>query len=79
MEKPHEEIKKWEDKAGKTLEDNERIMGTEDSRTLQELVWNGLKESVDGGWRELSEAEQLYYTWLHKHHDTHDESEDTKK
>lgn len=68
----HEDIKAWEDRADGTLVDNEAAMGADglgmDAKSLEELVWNGLKESVDGGWRDLSEAEQLYYTWLHKYH-----------
>lgn len=75
-QKPHDTsdgIKGWEAKADEVLDQNEAAMGQQglgmDAKSLEELVWSGLKESVTGGWRELSEAEQLYYDWIHKRHE----------
>lgn len=37
-----------------------------DTEILAELAWDGLKKSVEEGWRDQKTAEQLFYEWFKK-------------
>lgn len=60
----------WEAKASEELANEERFKDYAEipsADILQEMICEGLKESVAGGWRTEAEAEELYFDWIKKY------------
>lgn len=70
--RPHDnsdKVKAWIARADSVLADGvQQDNSGMSAASLEEAVWFGLKESVDGGWRTEAEAEELYFNWVNKHH-----------
>lgn len=64
----HDKIEAWEHRADSELELNRLAIGADGlgltSEELKHLVWNGLQASVEAGYREPFECEQIYFNWF---------------